>query len=82
MSEPHVGIVGRTAADLAAAIASGELSAVEVAQAHLDRSPRPTASCTPSCTCRQTARWPRPARSTPRALAASRSARSPASRSR
>ena len=40
MSTPvhgEAGLVGRTAAEIAAAVASGEVSAVEVAQAHLDR---------------------------------------------
>ncbi|PSL06075.1 aspartyl/glutamyl-tRNA(Asn/Gln) amidotransferase subunit A [Haloactinopolyspora alba] len=37
MSGTEHGLVGRTAAELATSIASGEVSAVEVTQAHLDR---------------------------------------------
>ncbi len=37
MSAPASDIVGRDASDLAAAVSSGELSAVEITQAHLDQ---------------------------------------------
>ncbi len=37
MTAPSTGLVRRTAVDLAAAIATGETSAVEITQAHLDR---------------------------------------------
>ena len=71
-----------TAAELAAAVAAGSVSAAEVTQAHLDRITAVDGDVRAFLHVTARTRWRRPARWTAGARRASRSARWPGSRSR